>query len=104
MTRVSVSLSYLDALSRADGMFDINLSHLWPGELSSTVRILETSMSYTCTSSEAVCKLPITVKYWEDKGGLGLEFMNQNPKYQDLVFSAPSSLDHVTNILHFLPG
>lgn len=31
MKRVSVSLSYLDALSRADGIFDINLSHLWPG-------------------------------------------------------------------------
>lgn len=31
MTSVSVTLFYLDALSRADGIFDINLSHLWPG-------------------------------------------------------------------------
>lgn len=31
MTIVSVSLFYLDALSRADVIFDINPSHLWPG-------------------------------------------------------------------------
>lgn len=60
------------------------------GKFSSTVRILETSMPYTCTSSEAVCKLPITVKYHEDKSGSNHNtFMNQNPKYRDLVFSAP---------------
>lgn len=89
MTSVSVSLFYLDAPSKQMGYLISTRATSGPGELSSTVRILETSMSYTRTSSEAVCKLPITVKYCEDKGGLGLEFMNQNPKYQDLVFSAP---------------
>lgn len=49
-----------------------------PGKLSSTMRILKTSMPYTYNSLEVVCKLPITDKYCEDKGGLGLEFKSQH--------------------------
>lgn len=78
MTIVSVSLFYLNALSRADGIFDINPSHLCPRVIKFYSENSRDKYVIYLYQLGGCCKLPITVKYCEDKGGFGLEFKSQH--------------------------
>lgn len=56
---VNVSLFYPCALNRTDRSLDADLSHLWPRRMEFFRDILQTTMSYTCTSSETEsCQSP----------------------------------------------